>query len=684
MGWTPDSYQPIARIDGPDLLPGAAWYEATRRGDYFAEAVEPGHFDPDGWLTFDAFNDGDTAMQVMVTLRDAPPTGAGDLGGGAMPNAGADVASGFTYTVGLYPRCQARARLPMSALSLGRWMYDREGALLKPMTGGRPIRARGVRWVAVSVQCKGAGPQRFCLTPVAGVKDEPPKLLDPVCPAGVLLDEIGQSAVRNWPGKSRDAAEVVERMTAQRDAHADAEWPDGRDRWGGFDGGVTCDATGFFRTHHDGRRWWLVDPDGRPFWSAGPDCVRVDAQSEFRGMEQQLAWLPERDGEYAAAYDRGGRISYLATNLIRAFGDDFKPRWADLSLGLLRAWGFNTVGNWSDDATARAASFPYVKPMAGLPGDRSGGGPPVPFVFRDFPDVYHPDFPAACAAWATQLNATRDDPALIGHFLMNEPTWAFAAQTPAEGMLRNTDRAHARDALATWLRDRHGVGGDDLAVGWRMPGVTLSTIATGRFDGTLSPEAQNDLKLFSGEMVARLFGPMADACRAADPNHLILGVRYASLPPEWMLAGMGGFDVFSYNSYTLDPQPRAAEIAATLNVPTLVGEFHFGATDVGLPAAALVTVASQADRAAGYRRFVESHAATPHCVGAHWFTLYDQSAIGRFDGECYNCGLLDVCHRPYDALVAAAIETHGRLLDVASGRTEPFAGEVRVVDRVSV
>ena len=686
MGWTPDSYQPITTTTGSDLLPGAAWYEATRRGDFFAADVGPGAFDKDGWLTFDAFNDGDTVLQLMVTLRDAPPTGgdSADLGGGALPNAGADVAAGFTYTVGLYPRCQARARLPMSALSLGRWMYDREGALLKPMTGGRPIRAGDVRWVAVSVQCKGAGPQRFCITPVAGAADEPERLADPLCPPGVLLDAIGQSAIRDWPGKSAGEAEVTARLRDQSGRLAASQGDDTRSRWGGFTAGERFDATGFFRTHHDGRRWWLVDPDGHPFWSAGPDCVRVDVQSEFRGLERQLAWLPDRDGEFADAYDGGGRVSYLATNLIRAFGGDWRDRWADLALGSLKSWGFNTVANWSDHAIARRAAFPYVKPMEGLPGDGRRGGPKVPFVFRDFPDVYRPDFDAACAAWASQLDDGKGDPALIGYFLMNEPTWAFAAQTPAEGMLRNTDHCHARDALADWLRDRHGAGPDDLAGGWKMPGITLSAVASGRYDGALSAEAGNDLRLFSGRMVERLFTAMTAACRAVDPNHLVLGVRYASLPPDWMLGGMRGFDVFSYNSYSLDPQPRAAKIAEKLGVPTMVGEFHHGATDVGLPAGALVTVASQADRAAGYRRFVESHAAATHCVGAHWFTLYDQSAIGRSDGECYNCGLLDVCHRPYDELVTAATQTHARLHAVASGDAPPFDGEVRVVERVSV
>ena len=41
-----------------------------------------------------------------------------------------------------------------------------------------------------------------------------------------------------------------------------------RDRFGGWTG-LKFDATGFFRTEHDGRRWWLVTPEGHAFISWG-------------------------------------------------------------------------------------------------------------------------------------------------------------------------------------------------------------------------------------------------------------------------------------------------------------------------------------------------------------------------------------------------------------------------------
>ncbi|MFW5858116.1 MAG: agarase, partial [Planctomycetota bacterium] len=109
-----------------------------------------------------------------------------------------------------------------------------------------------------------------------------------------------------------------------------------------------------------------------------------------------------------------------------------------------------------------------------------------------------------------------------------------------------------------------------------------------------------------------------------------------------------------------------------VKVPILVGEWHFGALDAGLPGGSLRRVATQQDRAEAYRVYAEAALAHPACVGIHWFTLYDEAAAGRFDGENWNIGFLDVCHRPYDELAAAARTTHERMYAVAAGEIAPY------------
>ena len=81
----------------------------------------------------------------------------------------------------------------------------------------------------------------------------------------------------------------------------------------------------------------------------------------------------------------------------------------------------------------------------------------------------------------------------------------------------------------------------------------------------------------------------------------------------------------------------------------------------------------QSARGQAYRFYVEQAAADPNCVGVNYFILYDEPTLGRFDGENYNIGFLDVCNRPYEPLAKAARQTHERLYQVAAGEIAPFS-----------
>ena len=38
----------------------------------------------------------------------------------------------------------------------------------------------------------------------------------------------------------------------------------------------------------------------------------------------------------------------------------------------------------------------------------------------------------------------------------------------------------------------------------------------------------------------------------------------------------------------------------------------------------------------------------PEIIGAHYFQWNDQHVAGRFDGENWQIGLVDICQRPYE------------------------------------
>ena len=200
----------------------------------------------------------------------------------------------------------------------------------------------------------------------------------------------------------------------------------------------------FFRTHHDGTRWWLLDPDGHPFWSAGLVSVRVDTPANYDGLERALAWMPPQDGEFKEIYDvrPDGRrsINYLAANFIRTFGAGWYDKWTHDHTWRAAPPGIQHRRQLVGLGNRARGPFPYVRPLAW--GERA-----APFIYRDFPDVFDSRWDADAARFGEQLAATRDDPAFIGYFLMNEPTWGFARETPASGMLFNTPRCATRRAL---------------------------------------------------------------------------------------------------------------------------------------------------------------------------------------------------------------------------------------------
>jgi len=598
---------------------GSAWYVADSTESGLVYYLEPGILAGYRYLSADMLLDGTHLAVFVLHLQEG--------------EGGRKAAMMFAAL----NQCAARIRIPLEAVNQNRWAFPREGAWLKPMSGGDVVRLEKVDRMTLTLLRKSAEPVRWCITPFTATADAPPLLDDPLLPKGPLLDELGQSTLIGWTGKSKNAEEVTTRLHAQlADAKADKQ-PGELSRWGGWTG-KKFRATGYFRTEHDARRWWLVDPEGCAFWSAGLDCVNFGIGAHVQGLHKALAWMPEATGEYAAARDDSkANVDFLRANFIRAFGADAAhDAWEKIALGLMRRLRFNTVGNWSEWQAASKAAFPYVRPL-------DLRWPRTPMIFRDFPDVFHPAFEEDVKEFAAQLAETRDDPALLGYFLMNEPTWGFAAQTPAEGMWLNDVKGPAREEFARFVAKRN------------------SSV----------PTAQ-DFTDFSAIIAEKLFESLSSACRAVDPHHLNLGARYHTVPPEWAIVAMQCFDVFSINCYKERVNPEAVEkITRLVHRPVLVGEWHFGALDAGLPSSGIGHVRTQEDRGKAYRVYAENAAALPGCVGVHWFTLYDESALGRFDGENYNIGFLDICNRPYTPLAEAATLAHERIYKIADGTLAP-------------
>ena len=313
----------------------------------------------------------------------------------------------------------------------------------------------------------------------------------------------------------------------------------------------------------------------------------------------------------------------------------------------LKQAGLNTLGNWSDEHLF--GRMPYVTSLPRFPETAHK-------IFRDFPDVLSPEYREDAARCAQALLPRREDPFLVGYFLRNEPSWAFVdGLILADEVLRDPADTCCKAELIAFLRARYATPGA-LNAAWgsafadfedlRHPEEKMSA----RFPG-----AEADLRAFSRRLTEAYVSIPAQACRQADPHHMILGMRWAWISDPALAAGWENFDVFSINCYAVDPTPALERVRELgVDLPVMIGEFHFGALDAGLTATGLEAVPNQEERAAAFRYYVERVAAHPLGVGCHYFQCYDQFVLGRFDGENYNIGLFDICLRPYGEMLQAS------------------------------
>ena len=193
-----------------------------------------------------------------------------------------------------------------------------------------------------------------------------------------FVDKYGQFMHDDWPGKIHNDDELAAARAAE-DAwlsdHAASPIPE-TDKYGGWAGGPQLKATGFFRTEKVNGKWWLVDPDGRLFFSHGVDCVRTEAATGIGFRENYFSWLPKKDDpdfgmfwtvggwpaargfcmdpEHAPFYD------FARANALRKYGPDWWQIHAERAHVRIRAWGLNTIGNWSDPGICGMRKTPYT------------------------------------------------------------------------------------------------------------------------------------------------------------------------------------------------------------------------------------------------------------------------------------------------------------------------------------
>jgi agarase len=426
-----------------------------------------------------------------------------------------------------------------------------------------------------------------------------------------------------------------------------------RTRWGGIAEG-RLRASGFFRVVKSNDVFWLVDPDGGLLLSKGVNTVRID-QDRIGGTD---------------------RTPY-ADSCRRKYGTE--QSWRAAAAARLANLGFNTLGAWSDETVAKAGPKPLaVAPNLDLGMSFAWGkNDAADGTHQDFPDVFDTGFETHTRARAAQLcTERRNDQNIIGWFIDNELRWSpdWRGTDELLGLFLNLrPGTPGRAAALTWLRERHPDFAAFNAI-WRTPAQSWETID--RVPRIESPYRRDPIYLrkaddedaanranpahaafvadcdgFARVVAERYFAITCEGIRAADPHHLVLGCRFAYVPPSGAIdAAARHCDVISLNCYDVDAGPVIDSYGESR--PCLIGEFSIRSIDSGLPNTngAGPLVASQADRAKSFRHYVTAALRKPAIVGFHWFEHADQPAEGRFDGENSNFGIVSIEDELYEEL----------------------------------
>ncbi len=513
-----------------------------------------------------------------------------------------------------------------------------------------------------------------------------------------LVDKYGQYTGAAWPGRTHSDKDLLRQAKRESEALSKRSGFRDRSKFGGWLSGPRSEGTGYFRTAKVDGKWTLVDPEGYLFFASGIANCRLTNTPTITGMDYEdvdsragsrvadelrrnmFAWLPEDNDPLAAHYGysnhihtgplkQGQTFSFYAANLQRKYGEGYLGRWRDVTVDRMRNWGFTCFGNWADArfyGNGRVAYFAYAQ-IAGNHKRVSSGSD----YWGPIHDPFDPQFVQSVRRAMARIDAeVKGDPWCIGLFVDNELSWGNEwGDQKRFGLVINTlgrdaVSCPAKAAFVKLLKGRHDTI-EQLNDAWGTALDSWEALADGfKHEGKVVDERRADFSFLSESLVAEYFKVVNRELKAAMPNHLYFGCRFAdwAMTPEAVRAAARHTDVISYNLYTEGLPGHFGDWLAEIDRPSVLGEFHFGSTDRGMFHGGICTASDQKDRGVKYGNYMKTVIEHPHFVGAHWFQYIDSPTTGRsVDGENYNSGYVSVTDHPYEELIDATREVNRNL-----------------------
>lgn len=547
-----------------------------------------------------------------------------------------------------------------------------------------------------------------------------------------LADKYGQSNKFDYPAKVRSDEQLKSLAKAEIAQLEQEGTMADRSEFGGWKSGPQKEATGYFRTEKVDGKWAMIDPQGYLFFSSALANIRIANTTTITGVDfkddsvryidpedvtpedslgirpvskaaqktryiaserrhNMFTWLPDYDDELANHYSyrrsvhkgplhHGETYSFYQANLERRYGetypDSYLDKWRDVTIKRFKNWGFTSTGNWTDASFYQMNRIPYFA-NGWIIGDfktvSSGAD-----VWSPMPDPFDPEFERR-AKLTTQVIAdeVKNNPYCIGVFVDNEKSWGNPSSLRGRygivihTMNRPASESPTKAEFMRRLKQKYS-SIEALNNSWQTQIPSWESLENGFAITDMPADMVTDLSDLLTAYADKYFKIVHDALADVMPNHMYMGVRMAhwGMTPEAVKAAAKYVDVMSYNYYKEGLHDKAWAFLEEVDKPSIIGEFHIGATsDTGLYHPGLIHASDQKDRARMYKEYMRTVIDNPYMVGAHWFQYLDSPITGRaYDGENYNTGFVTMADVPYQTMVEAAKEINSELYQRRFGK----------------
>lgn len=457
-----------------------------------------------------------------------------------------------------------------------------------------------------------------------------------------FIDQYGQYRHGQWPGKTTADTDLHNDYLHENEQMNMATAPVDFDAYGGWKNGPQLAVTGHFRVQKWNNRWWMVDPAGKLFWSHGINCVGFGSGvTPLTGRENYFSPLPPDTGIYQAMYSHKSdksNFNFYTGNLLKKYGSEWKAMATAQIHKRLSSWGVNTIGNWSDPSVYSDTinKHPYTANV----------GYGFASVYDDknyyFPDVFAAGYDSTVKAAAQHAATdTRNDSWCIGYFVDNE----LKLDSITFRMCTHKKASATKQAFISFLKKKY-------------QGTNARPWEYLHDSNSFTIQILNDMLAFDSIIMNRYYTTCRDAVHQAAAGKMYLGNRFnlyrifypdVTVVSQALRIAARYCDIVSINYYRY--MCNDLLLPDGIDKPIIIGEFHFGALDRGLPHTGLRNVMNQQQRKNMYLSYLTNGLKNPQIVGIHWFQYADEPYTGRFDGENYQIGFVDICDKPYEETI---------------------------------